>query len=135
MVNTCDSDFCHITKLTKKIQEETAFWAHCFALGCRMKLGKCHDKETEKVNAWIDDTVIPALKEKGNGVIQQAVKYFSYRSYGRKHLLYLWHLSQEEKERATQHPFVTDEVFQILMRGDLKELVISYQEVMDKYGL
>lgn len=130
------AEFCPITRLSKKRQRERAFWASWFAMVCRLALGgKRLDEGTQKVNAWIDGTVIPALQESDNKVIQAAVVYFSVRSYGRKHLLYLWHLLKEEEERATQHPFVTVDVYQILMRGDLEELKVPYKTVMEMYGL
>ena len=126
---------CPITGLSRDEQRHRAFLASLFALECRRVLGPRYDGQTRKVYAKIDNTVIPALQASSNEVIETAVDYFGDRSYGRKHLLYLWHLLQEEEERATQDPFVTWEVYQILMRGDLEELKVPYQQVMDKYGL
>jgi hypothetical protein len=127
---------CPITGLPKDEQEKRAFLASWFATECRLALnGKRLDNAALRVYAWIDESVIPALQKSDNKVIQAAVVYFGDRSYGRKHLLYLWHLLQEEEERATQSPFVTFEVFQILMRGDLEELSVPYEKVMDEYGL
>jgi hypothetical protein len=130
------SEICPITGLTKDKQKELAFLASWLATECRLALnGKRLDDRTQEVYAWIDESVIPVLQKSDNEVIQTAVNYFGDRSYGRKHLLYLWHLLQEEEERATQSPFVTFEVFQILMRGDLEELSVPYEKVMDEYGL
>lgn len=127
--------FCRITGLPFDEQRDRAFLASWLALECRRVLGPRYDEQTRKVYDKIVNTVIPALQESDNEVIQTSVAYFGDRSYGRKHLLYLWHLLQEEEERATQDPFVTWEVYEILMRGDLEELTIPYQQVMDKYGL
>lgn len=127
---------CPITGLPIDEQEKISFRAKWLSLECRLALGgKRLDKRTQDAYAEIDNSVIPALQESNNDIIQSAVAYFGDRSYGRKHLLYLWHLLQEEEERATQDPFVTNDVFLILMRSDLEELTVPYQQVMDKYGL
>lgn len=122
--------YCSKTGLTVPEQRKHAFIAQLCASVCRQS----HNNET-KVNAWIDDTVIPALRKSGNGVLLNAVDYFGGRRYVRNHLLYLWYLLQEENERATQHPFVTDEVFQNLKRGNLWEFKVPYEKVMDMYSL
>lgn len=127
--------FCRITGLPFDEQRRRAFLASWLSLECRLVLGPRYDEQTLKVYAWIDGEVIPALQASSNDDIQHAVDYFIKRSYGRKHLLYLWHLLKEEKERATQDQFVTWDVYEILMRGNLEELKIPYQQVMDKYGL
>jgi len=120
-----------IDHLPKKYQSWLQLVAMHVANQATLRYGYKYDDHTNKMRANYKNVILPKMEEIGdtNPLIKDMVEYFAVRSYGWKHLLYVWHLYQ------CNPTTITDEVFDHLMSGNLEYLNISYQEVMDQYGI
>ena len=120
-----------IDHLPKKVQCLYKTWASRIALAAIIGYGYQYDDHTNKVRANYKNDILPKMEDIGDTtpLIKDMIEYFAVRSYGWMHLLYVWHLYQCNPNT------ITDEVFCHLMSGNLEDLTISYQEVMDQYGI
>lgn len=64
-----------------------------------------------------------------NIVNPKDIEYICTRSYGYCHMIYLYHLIMQDPN------LITYEVMNNLLRGDLDNLPISYQDVKNIYGI
>jgi len=119
-----------IDHLPKKDRSWFQLMAMYAANQATIRYGYQYDDHTNKIRANYKNVILPKMEEIGdtNTLIKNMVDYFTTRSYGWKHLLYVWHLYQCEPST------ITDDVYRHLMSGNLEYLNISYQEVMGQYG-
>jgi len=120
-----------IDHLPKEERSRLQLVAMYIANKASIRYGYQVDDHTKKVRHNFKNDILPKLEEIGDTTphIKDMVEYFAVRSYGWMHLLYVWHLYQCNPNT------ITDEVFCHLMSGNLEDLTISYQEVMDQYGI
>lgn len=120
-----------IDHLSKKEQSWRNLLASRIATEAIIRYGYQEDEHTKQERAKYKNDIFPKMKmiTDTNPLIKDMVDYFTTRSYGWKHLLYIWHLYQCDPS------MITGEVFNHLMSGNLEDLNISYQEVMDQYGI
>ena len=120
-----------IDHLPKKEQSWLQLVAMHVANQATIRYGYQEDDHTNCERAKYKNEILPKMKEIAdtNPLIKDMVDYFTTRSCGWRHLLYIWHIYQCDPST------ITNEVVYHLMSGDLEELNISYQEVMDQYGI
>lgn len=120
-----------IDHLPKKERSWRQLVAMYIANQASIRYGYQVDDHTKKVRLEYKNDILPKLEEIGDTtpLIKDMVEYFAVRSYGWMHLLYVWHLY------ICEPSIITNEVFCHLESGELEDLTISYQEVMDQYGI
>lgn len=120
-----------IDHLPKKERAWLQLVAMYVANQASIRYGYQVDDHTKQVRLEYMKDILPKMEEIGDTtpLIKNMVEYFAARSYGWKYLLYVWHLYICEPST------ITNDVYNHLMSDHLERLTISYQEVMDQYGI